>query len=79
MGASTSNLQAKSAGNLVSEKHDLNQEDKNNNIKESGCPYKHDQEKSPTKSECPVTGASNDDINPYNMVSMILKIFIYFE
>ena len=65
MGASTSNLQAKSAGNLVSEKNDQNQED--NNTKVSGCPYKHDQEKSATKSECPVVGAS-DDINPYNMV-----------
>lgn len=73
MGASTSNLQAKSAGNLVSEKHDLNENDKNNNTKASGCPYKHDQEKSPMKSECPVTGASTDDINPYNMVSMALK------
>ncbi|XP_035214541.1 cytochrome c-type heme lyase-like [Stegodyphus dumicola] len=33
------------------------------------CPYKHNEKEMPqAKSECPVTGTSDDDVNPYNMM-----------
>lgn len=69
MGASSSNLLAKSPGVVLNEvDQSLNKEVKNDDSKVHGCPYKHDQTKTTTKSECPVTGASNEDINPYNMM-----------
>lgn len=68
MGVTASRLQAKSAEVTIGVKNNLTTNDSQDTAKVSGCPFKHDQANTSTKSECPVTGASTDDINLLNMV-----------
>ncbi|XP_015926249.1 holocytochrome c-type synthase [Parasteatoda tepidariorum] len=78
MGASTSSSVLASTSASVqempstkvinSEKSTLSDKQSDQQPKSGGCPYKHDQMEKPTKSECPVTGLKESDIDPLNMM-----------